>query len=112
MCGPTLVLPSIPFHENTYAMLMFQSYSALFLMNGYSGHSTWLFDSIMQAERVDGAGRLQQLSIAADSGCRYVILLKDRLSSLEKEQVEESRLERLYENARFAVYQFADSHRF
>lgn len=97
IAGSILVLPAHPFIENTRHMLFFQYFSSINLMNGYSGHSTELWDRLM-ALKPDA-----QQEVALQAGADYIAIRTDRVSyKPESDQVPKP-MSSVFQNDRWLV---------
>ena len=74
--GPALILPSHPWTRNTYHMLYFCSFPRMCIMNGYSAHSTQMWDQVMQLALTYGEASEEQIRFAEAKGIRYIVLTK------------------------------------
>jgi hypothetical protein len=104
LSGPLLALPAHPFFGNTRHMLFFQPFKKLYLMNGYSGHSTPLWDQIMMREFKAIAGSPEQLQLALATGVDYIAVRTDRIADPMNNSDSTDAYEPLFKNERWSVY--------
>ncbi len=86
--GVIAVFPTNPFHRNSSAMLYFDEFQSINLMNGYSSHSTEVWDEMMRLGRGKQEPAQEQLVFAESLGCNYFMVWKlfrnaDRIKSLQ-----------------------------
>ncbi|MFO7870422.1 MAG: hypothetical protein R6V03_03205 [Kiritimatiellia bacterium] len=101
--GVAAVFPAVPFHRNTRAMLYFDAFNGIVLMNGYSSRSTRLWDRVMEMGMEGGQPTAAQIARVRANGCDYIILWKTRLSPERVERVRARWEGTAFENNRFLV---------
>lgn len=77
--GPMLVLPTRPFHRNTFTMLTWMHSPGVTLVNGYSGRPSEVFADLMRLEELHGPASDPQIELALGLGVRYLCLVADRI---------------------------------
>ena len=102
--GLYLMIPVTPWHRNTRGMIYFTEFLDINLMNGYSGKSTDLWDSIMNAEMSNGALSKAVVDIASANGCDYIVVSKMRIHKYSyNRHIKPLNLEVVFNNDRFVV---------
>lgn len=77
--GVVAVFPSLPFQQSTRDMLYFCGFPDIFLLNGYSGHSTEEWDRVMQLGRRWHEPNQEQIDYVESIGVNYISVRKDRV---------------------------------
>ena len=102
--GSLLALPAHPFHGNTRHMLFFQPFKNIYLMNGYSGHSTPSWNKMMEVETSEGSGCLEQFRLARDAGVDYLAIRTDRVADPLLADSANKKPSPVFKNYRWTVY--------
>jgi hypothetical protein len=79
--GSIAVFPMSPFHKNTHSMLYLDRYPNLMLFNGYSGHSSPLFDRLLAAGSTDGEPSPAQIDLLLSQGCDYILVWNHKVKA-------------------------------
>jgi hypothetical protein len=74
--GSMLVVPAAPFHRNPEAMLRWQAFGNLRLVNGYTGRLPDVFNEVIRAENHHGRGSMEQVQAARAAGADWMCLRK------------------------------------
>lgn len=102
--GLFLVLPANPFFRNTRPMLFFQPFPDITLMNGYSAHSTPLWDDIMAQGRNTGEGSFPQVALAISNGCERIVLIRGGIGERHRATLSASLGPALYDGPRLTIF--------
>lgn len=102
--GSMAVLPSQPFHRNTYHMLRWDAHPGIKLLNGYSARSTPEFVRCMELERMYGPASEEQQAYLHSMGVQYVTAFHASLSDAAVHQLQQLSGV-LYTNERLTVVQ-------
>jgi len=74
--GVGVEIPAAPFHRNPSAMLRWQAYRNVRLVNGYSGKTSTALKNVISAENHHGRTSEQQVSASLEAGADWMCLLR------------------------------------
>jgi hypothetical protein len=107
LAGVMVEVPAAPSHRNTGAMLRWQPFRDLRLVNGYTGRRTDAFDAVISAENHHGRGSPEQMEAAQAASADWLCIRRAWVPN-EVEESLAARYPEVYRDDRFQVLDLRD----